>query len=114
MKKPLFLAISLFTVVTLAACTDETTSAHNQHGKTEEKHTQHENTEGKHTHESNEKSAEIQTKWKFTKTVEANTNNELTIQVKDDHGKPVNDFEVNHEKQLHLIAISEDLSQFGV
>ncbi|UUZ81987.1 hypothetical protein LJK88_47005 [Paenibacillus sp. P26] len=38
---------------------------------------------------------------------------ELTIQITDKDGKPVNDFQVNHEKLLHLIIVSHDLSFFN-
>lgn len=36
----------------------------------------------------------------------------LTVQIADSEGKPVSDFEVNHEKLLHLIIVSRDLSFF--
>ncbi|WJH34476.1 hypothetical protein N6H14_32485 [Paenibacillus sp. CC-CFT747] len=38
---------------------------------------------------------------------------ELTIQVKDKDGKPVNQYDVNHEKWLHLIIVNHDLSFFN-
>lgn len=37
---------------------------------------------------------------------------ELTVQITDQAGKPVQDFQVNHEKLLHLIAVSHDLTSF--
>lgn len=43
----------------------------------------------------------------------ANENTPLTIQITDQDAKPVNDFEVNHEKLLHLIVVSHDLSFFN-
>ncbi|CDN41305.1 MULTISPECIES: hypothetical protein [Paenibacillus] len=43
----------------------------------------------------------------------ANEETELTIQVKDKDGKPVNKYDVNHEKLLHLIIVNHDLSFFN-
>ncbi|WP_231571316.1 hypothetical protein [Gordoniibacillus kamchatkensis] len=43
----------------------------------------------------------------------ANENKELTIQITDKAGKPVNDFQVSHEKLLHLIIVNRDLSVFN-
>ncbi|MBA2943519.1 hypothetical protein HZF08_35180 [Paenibacillus sp. CGMCC 1.16610] len=36
----------------------------------------------------------------------------LTIQIQDSDGKPINDFDLNHEKKMHLIAVSKDLSYY--
>lgn len=36
----------------------------------------------------------------------------IAIEISDDDGQPVEDFEINHEKQLHLIIVSKDLSYF--
>lgn len=46
-------------------------------------------------------------------SVKANENQELTIQITDKDDKPVQDFQINHEKLLHLIIVSEDLSSFN-
>lgn len=43
----------------------------------------------------------------------ANETKELTIRITDRGGKPVNDFTINHEKLLHLIVISRDLTFFN-
>ncbi|MDD9272183.1 hypothetical protein ACFPES_34710 [Paenibacillus sp. GCM10023248] len=37
----------------------------------------------------------------------------LTIQIQDAAGKPVNEFDLNHEKMMHLIVVSKDLSYFN-
>ncbi|EFM12216.1 conserved hypothetical protein [Paenibacillus curdlanolyticus YK9] len=41
-------------------------------------------------------------------------NADVTIKVKiqDDSGKPVEQFDINHEKKMHLIIVSKDLSYF--
>ena len=38
---------------------------------------------------------------------------ELAVRITDPAGGPVKDFELNHEKLLHLIVVSEDLSYFS-
>lgn len=43
----------------------------------------------------------------------ANEKTEVQVRISDKDGAPVNDFEVNHEKLLHLIVVSEDLSFFS-
>ncbi|WP_248930614.1 hypothetical protein [Paenibacillus hamazuiensis] len=43
----------------------------------------------------------------------AGENTELSIQITDKDGKAVGDFEVNHEKLLHLIIVNKDLSFFN-
>jgi hypothetical protein len=39
-------------------------------------------------------------------------NGQFTVSVTDESGKPVQEFEVNHEKLNHLIVVSEDLEQY--
>lgn len=46
-------------------------------------------------------------------TVKANENTKLSIQVTDTSGQTVRDFELNHEKLMHLIIVSKDLSSFS-
>ncbi|MFF2154787.1 hypothetical protein ACFVVQ_05675 [Paenibacillus chitinolyticus] len=43
----------------------------------------------------------------------ANEETELTIHITDKDGKPVNKYDVNHEKLLHLIIVNHDLSFFN-
>jgi uncharacterized protein YceK len=45
-------------------------------------------------------------------SLKANEKSELTIQIADGSGKPVTDFQVNHEKLLHLIIVNHNLSSF--
>jgi len=37
----------------------------------------------------------------------------LSVEIQDQSGKPVQSFDTNHEKKLHLIAVSKDLSYFS-
>lgn len=43
----------------------------------------------------------------------ANEETTLTIQITDHDGQPINDFDMNHEKLLHLIMVNQDLSYFN-
>ncbi|WP_246320582.1 hypothetical protein [Paenibacillus qinlingensis] len=45
-------------------------------------------------------------------SLQANEKSELTIQITDDAGKAVTDFQENHEKLLHLIIVNHNLSSF--
>ncbi|GGD65806.1 hypothetical protein [Paenibacillus nasutitermitis] len=36
----------------------------------------------------------------------------ITVQIDDERGKPVKEFDINHEKQMHLIVVSRDLASF--
>lgn len=44
--------------------------------------------------------------------VKAKEETTVTIQIQDSGGKPINDFDLNHEKKMHLIAVSKDLSYY--
>lgn len=48
-----------------------------------------------------------------TGAAKAKEDAELAVHIADSEGNPVNDFELNHEKLLHLIVVSEDLSYFS-
>lgn len=48
-----------------------------------------------------------------SEAVTAKDQSDLTIQITDASGKAVQDFEVSHEKLMHLIAVSKDLSYFS-
>jgi len=36
----------------------------------------------------------------------------ITVQIDDENGKPVKEFDFNHEKQMHVIIVSRDLAYF--
>ncbi|WP_255223004.1 hypothetical protein [Paenibacillus sp. 7541] len=48
----------------------------------------------------------------FNGPVRAAENAELTLEVTDSEGNPVQDFDISHEKLMHLIVVNEDLSFF--
>ncbi len=69
---------------------------------------------GGHGTDAKSATKELHASFAFTAgTARANEETELTIQVKDNNGEPVNKYDVNHEKQLHLIIVNHDLSFFN-
>ncbi|MFC5451330.1 hypothetical protein [Paenibacillus aestuarii] len=44
--------------------------------------------------------------------VKAKQDTQLNIQINGKDGKPIDQFDLNHEKKMHLIAVSKDLSYF--
>jgi hypothetical protein len=98
MKKLLFLVVSLLTTIALAACNNN--SGHDMSNMKKDSSSQ-----GK-------QEANVHTDWKFDTTPQENTTSQLTISITDHMGKPISEFDVNHEKQMHLIVVSKDLSQY--
>ncbi len=76
------------------------------HGE-EEEHGEHEEEghEGGHEDHEGESTSEVQADVKLD-------GEEMTITLTDLDGNPMDSLEVNHEKLMHLIVISEDLEQF--
>lgn len=44
---------------------------------------------------------------------QANANTKVSVQIRDGQGKPVEKFDLSHEKKMHLIIVSRDLSYFN-
>lgn len=98
MKKKLFI-LSVIAIVGLSGC-----------GNSNDEKAPHEGDHG-----AKEKSSEqdtLQVEFSFDETPQSEIDNDLTIQVNDELGKPIKKFEVEHEKLMHLILVSEDLSYF--
>lgn len=60
--------------------------------------------------------AEVPTEaaWKLSdEQPQPNTDTTIDVQINDDNGKPVDNFDISHEKQMHLIVVSKDLSFFN-
>jgi hypothetical protein len=52
--------------------------------------------------------------WKFSQpTPQSGIDELIKIQIQDHHGNLIESFEVDHEKQMHLIVVSKDLSYFN-
>lgn len=112
MAKKALLAL-LMALITASGC-GNSNNAH-EHG-----HENHENAKKSATHEGahheghGAKKVSTQIDWKFAKEPPAsNETTELTIQVNDESGKPVQAFDIEHEKRMHLIVVSDNLSYFA-
>ncbi|RKN79084.1 hypothetical protein [Paenibacillus ginsengarvi] len=71
---------------------------------------------GGHTEESKTAAVTNAAKASFTFTSgspKAGEKSTLALSITDKSGKPVNDFQINHEKLMHLIVVSKDLSYFN-
>ncbi|WP_409343266.1 hypothetical protein [Paenibacillus sp. MBLB4367] len=60
-------------------------------------------------------SSDVKALWKTgsEKTPKAKQDVRLSVEIQDTAGKPLQNFDINHEKKLHLIAVSKDLSYFS-
>lgn len=70
---------------------------------------------GSDSHGSDEGSANALTTkaiWS-TENAQAGQDTTIRINIEDNHGEPVNNFDIEHEKLLHLIVVSKDLSYFN-
>lgn len=96
----LLLAITLL----LGACSSATNADHTANSEKKEEHAGHGSGEsvGK---------SDIQAVFKMpSETAPSKQDTAITIQILDKDGKAINDFELNHEKMMHLIVVSQDLS----
>lgn len=122
-KKMIFLS-TLLTFSLLAGCGNANENApanennhtsghgasHDQAGKAENQADNH----GGHGAEQKPVSDNLKASFAFTSgSAKANEETEITVQITNKDGSPVNDFEVNHEKLLHLIIVNHDLSYFA-
>lgn len=58
-------------------------------------------------------SSQVQAVWKLSsQTPQSNRPEEILIRIQDNTGKPIEKFEISHEKEMHLIVVSKDLSTF--
>ncbi|MFC4768614.1 hypothetical protein [Effusibacillus consociatus] len=100
------LGIVLVGLTVLTAC-GQAKDPHGQEGQ----HDQHNQPHGGHE---STNTSQVQAVWKFaSQTPESKKEEELSIQIQDNTGKPIEKFEISHEKKLHLIVVSKDLSYFN-
>lgn len=132
-KKIILVAATVLALSVLAACGnagDKKPAGGNNHaghgessgqenaekpaGEKEAEEMDHGGGHGGHGANANPMAENLQASFAFPAGVaKANEETELTIQVKDKGGKPVNKYDVNHEKLLHLIIVNHDLSFFN-
>ncbi len=73
----------------------------------------HEGHEAHTTHQETSATQPTQATWAFVNgSPTANRPASLMVTITDEAGKPVQDFDVTHEKLLHLIVVREDLNTF--
>ncbi|MGM0715052.1 hypothetical protein ACWKW1_25450 [Brevibacillus parabrevis] len=98
--------VILASLIVMGACTPN--ASQQQPAQDHTKHNQPA-TGGKET----TNSSKIQAVWKFSsQTPKSNQREEVSIQIQDNTGKPIEKFDINHEKEMHLIVVSKDLSTF--
>jgi hypothetical protein len=100
-------AIPLVGAILFAGC-----STQENHNMNEMQHGQHESMNMDDNQKMNK--TQVHTSWTFADPkLQANKPEALTIQINGADNKPIQDFETQHEKKLHLIVVSEDLSFFN-
>ncbi|CAM4398233.1 hypothetical protein L1N85_24215 [Paenibacillus alkaliterrae] len=122
MKKKLTLLISIILIFgLLAACGNnaggnDQAAGHEGHGGQNATDNKGSDNSGHSGHGDDSQTASGNPKASFTFVsggAKAKEDTELAIQITGDDGMPINDFEVNHEKLLHLIIVNHDLSFFN-
>ncbi len=101
MKRSLFFTlIAAMIFVTACSKASDSGSNHNERGSEHSGHTE---------------AAADATKAVWTLSApkpQAGTNTTISVKIQDDKGKAVEKFDISHEKQMHLIIVSKDLSYF--
>lgn len=97
--KKIGLLLAVLAVVLLSACSSQKDASQREHSGHGAEHTKAAST--------------LKASFAFeTSSLRADEKSELTIQITDNDGKPVQNFQVNHEKLLHLIIVDHSLSYF--
>jgi hypothetical protein len=117
----MLLVSAVLTFALLSACgnsNDKSTNHASGHGNHDEQTTAtnnaNEGSHGGHGAGQKEVSDDLKASFAFTSgSAKANEETELTVQITGEDGKPVSEFETNHEKLLHLIVVNHDLSFFN-
>lgn len=117
MKKVTSFVISTALIALLTACGSQDSPANpsaNHQGRTEMNHEEPKDSHSGHSDHEEQKKTDIKTQavWK-TDNAKAKENTIIQIQVQDEQGKSIGEFDINHEKKMHLILVSKDLSYFN-
>jgi hypothetical protein len=101
MKRKLLIGVMLLSLFSLSACSFgiTTDSGHDMD----------------HAHmDDSEMPMMVHVSWKIsTETVQPNKTSKLSIQIRDHEHPYISDFDTVHEKKMHLIVVSSDLSYFS-
>lgn len=110
MKKWLISAIVYLLIVIGVYAAWQSISGENAASEQAEQHSQHTaTTEGEHAHEGHDDQQQQASEVKSTVEYK---DGKLYIRLTDSSNQPVNDLEINHEKLMHFIIVSEDLQQY--
>jgi hypothetical protein len=111
-------------VLLMTACSSSNQNHQDMEGKNHDKMSSmdHDSSDSDHSlpgmdhqgHNETKPSSDIKTNWSFAETTpQSNKDEKLTISIEKNDGTPVEEFEINHEKKMHLIIVSKDLSFFN-
>ncbi|MFD0696093.1 hypothetical protein ACFQZT_18640 [Paenibacillus sp. GCM10027628] len=96
--------VFIFLIVFVTACSKQTGHSGMNHNEQEMGHG-----------DTVSKSGQSKTSAEWTinpEKAKANTDTRITIRIQDETGHPINKFDINHEKQMHLIIVNKKLSYF--
>lgn len=95
-----FLAVA-FSAALLTACSSNNDPSAHSHTSGMD-HSQHGGAQSGNT-------LQVKADWKITHQQQADV---ITFQIQDNSGKPIEEFDISHEKKMHLIVVNKDLSYF--
>lgn len=112
MKKLMLVLMSV--VLLLSACgKGKTEHTMQQDGGGAAEHSGHAGADHGDSGKTGTAAAKAQAQWKLSSDKpEAKQQTTLSLQIKDQNGKPIEQFDISHEKKMHLIVVSKDLSYF--
>ncbi|MGO4549370.1 hypothetical protein AB4Z29_31795 [Paenibacillus sp. 2TAB23] len=118
-RKMMLILTGILVLGLLSACGTTKENDHSGHNVTNQNHENSASPSAGHgehgDHDTKEQPADsLKASFSFVSgTVIANGKSDLDIQISDSDGNTVNEFELNHEKLMHLIVVSKDLSYFN-
>lgn len=103
-----WLFVICLTIVLLSACAQKPKQNQTMPGMD---HNQHNQPSGG---KESTNTSQVQAVWKFADSApQSGKDEQISIQIQDNTGKPIEKFQVSHEKQMHLIVVNKDLSFFN-
>lgn len=102
------ISIILIALTVLTACGAKEETGHDAHNAPADR-----NGQEQHGNHGGGSDFEIKTTWNVSADKPGpNQDTKISIQVHDAKGMPIEKFDVNHEKQLHLIIVNKDLTSY--
>lgn len=104
--KRISLLLLIVGIVFLTACSKQNSNNQMEHGSNEMDH-------GSHAEKGSSTTDSTEAVWQLSnEKPQPKTDTDITIQIQNNEGKLIDKFDINHEKQMHLIVVSKDLSYF--